>query len=1286
MLWCAPTHAAVTHRFLFSFNGSETPAGTLGSPSDITVDAASGDVYVADSANGVIDEFTATGGYICQITGAGESSASPSECDKSHPGAPSGNLSGVRSIAVDNSDGPSAGDVYSATSDEIDKFSPTGGFMSRILLSEIESITVDGYGNVWIGRNGSAEDSIGEGYATITEFAPNGTHLLEFAVSDSRTGIMVVDYGTYIYRLSGHTERSEIEADRVVGDVFGSFSRVESCEFCGVGLATDQSMDHSYVLDRVRINIGSSQESSRSGHITEFDQEAREVAQFGSTELEVYTSSEGALAINPASGYIYAAFAEGANPSVFVYGPSPGPRSMLKSPTDIQTRSVTINATVNPNNADTTYQFEWGASRRYGNDIPIAPAGVGSGTSYVPVGQTITGLTPGTTYHYRIVAKNTDGTTTGADGTFTTKPIPVVDEARSVDVTATSADMVVKINPKGNQASYHVEYGASTSYDQSTPEVAIGAGEEDVVGKERLNVLTPNTTYHWRVVVSYPEGGSSAQVFSADHQFIYLTEASGSTGCADEGLRTGASSSLPECRAYELVTPANKNGAVFGLGAFILPPSVSEDGSRMIAHSIQPLGGAEAASAARLLEGEPYELARTPGGWRIIPLAPPADKVRINTEFGANADTGAALFSGPTLPGNQDDFYLRHPDGSFVDIGPAYPPSLGAVGVPLPGPVGFTPEYLRLLYEVGSDHEWGFDTTITVSGPQPPSLYEYVGSGNTEPVLVGVVGGPASTKLESVCGTVGGGVLNKMHDISKDGRMVYFTALGHDRSGCSAGSAAPATDQLYARREVSETVPISVRSPSECSGACITSVAGDAEFEGASEDGTRAFFLDTQQLTNSATQGSGSTWESGCSNGAACNLYLYDFSAPEGNNLITVSTGDTSSVGPRVQGVIATSPDGTHVYFVAEGVLTTAPNKFGATAERTADNLYLYERDGRYPEGHIAFIARLSKLDAAQWKTTPPLDDVTPNGRFLVFSSHADLTPDDISPSDAAQVFRYDSESEMLTRISIGERGFNDNGNAGAADASIGQESPYRSDPTMSRDADHVFFQSAVGLTPQALNMKQVGTAADQHTPTYAQNIYEWVADGVGACRESPGCIYLISDGSDTTSVGENGGSAVKLIGSDTTGQNVFFSTVDSLAAQDTDTQLDYYDARVDGGFAVVEATPECDGETCQGSPSPQLAFGPLSSVLLTGSGNIPPHASVPASKPKTRHCTKGEKTKHGKCVRVVRKKHRKTRRGRQCPSPTKVRRGEQRGGCAKAVRAETTRTYRAGRTRKGTA
>jgi Tol biopolymer transport system component len=513
-----------------------------------------------------------------------------------------------------------------------------------------------------------------------------------------------------------------------------------------------------------------------------------------------------------------------------------------------------------------------------------------------------------------------------------------------------------------------------------------------------------------------------------------------------------------------------------------------------------------------------------------------------------------------------------------------------------------------------------------------------------------VSGAGGSLDLISVCGTALGsppsGAVGQA--LSSDGQIVYFTARGPCPKGSGVNSVKSLTvNELFARIDADQPTASTVAvAGSECgAGAqpaeqeCRNAEAHPASpfMEGASADGTRAVFASTQKLTDDAsedntpgdTAGSGTCHATVGPNG--CNLYLFDLARPAGERLIDISAGDRSGRGPEVQGVLDVSPDGSHVYFVARGVLTGAANKMGASPTEGADNLYVYEQDSAHPAGRTAFIATLPgsqagrREEAAEWGGNPTAN-VTNDGNILVFTSRGALTPD--TASGAPQVFRYDDESEELRRISIGQRGFNNNGNAESAEAVIvlpeASLGTPRLDPTMSADGSYVFFSSSIGLTPTALN----NVSVNGNPSSLAENVYEWEANGERACKQPEGCVFLISDGLDAS--GSNGGdtnstpSGVELLGTDQSGEDVFFATADPLLRGDGDSQLDFYDARIGGGFA--EPSPEgCPhDERCSGQASESPVLGALGSALPNGLGNLTFTPVVPvtltnAHKPPTR-------------------------------------------------------------------
>jgi hypothetical protein len=85
--------------------------------------------------------------------------------------------------------------------------------------------------------------------------------------------------------------------------------------------------------------------------------------------------------------------------------------------------SAIVFGTVNPHAQPTTYVFQYGTTHSYGAQTPLAPAG--SGDSSITVSQTLTGLQPLSTYHYRILATSPAGATAGGDRTFATGPVPL---------------------------------------------------------------------------------------------------------------------------------------------------------------------------------------------------------------------------------------------------------------------------------------------------------------------------------------------------------------------------------------------------------------------------------------------------------------------------------------------------------------------------------------------------------------------------------------------------------------------------------------------------------------------------------------------------------------------------------------------------------------------------------------------------------------------------------------------------------------------------------------------
>ncbi|HWX44932.1 MAG TPA: hypothetical protein VNY52_06385 [Solirubrobacteraceae bacterium] len=616
-------------------------------------------------------------------------------------------------------------------------------------------------------------------------------------------------------------------------------------------------------------------------------------------------------------------------------------------------------------------------------------------------------------------------------------------------------------------------------------------------------------------------------------------------------------------------------------------------------------------------------------------------------------------------PNNAIDIFAERLDGSIVDVGPTLPPSAPSglspeaeanqVGLGAPGA---SADGAHVFFTLKNTF-WPFDGTQ--AGHE--SLYEYAGTGNPSPLLVGVDENGGQGDQISDCGTLLGGgspsgSMDSGHNaVSKNGEVVFFTAYPPG-NGCNAPG--PPVTELFARIDNGgpDAHTVAISEPSEGCSECQTKpeVLAGAHFEGASEDGSKVFFSTTQPLLGEDATENLYEAEIGCQQTLETDCQAFH-EALHLKRIVRVSEPAATvsrSTKAEVQGhVVQVSEDGSHVYFVANGVLTADENAAGLRARRGADNLYVFEpapESEAEGQNKLAFIADLcsgpgmsgsvsdgrcpSSLSASEsptgnapngndvglWATfNQEGSNVTPDGRFLVFVSYGDLTPDDTS--GARQVFEYDALTGRLVRVSIGQGGYNDNGNTSTNNAEIVSPvytattnvepnafpSTYWSSLSVSEDGSYVYFQSGDGLTKQAVNQDIIGEQVEgQGHPNriiYANNIYEYHSLN-GDIAE--GNVSLISDGEDIHTY--NGQGAVALLGANASGRDVFFTTLDRLVPQATSEADDIYDARIGGGFPPPAPLPECSGDACQGSLSG------TSTLLSPGSefqvGGNPPLAS----------------------------------------------------------------------------
>ncbi len=190
------------------------------------------------------------------------------------------------------------------------------------------------------------------------------------------------------------------------------------------------------------------------------------------------------------------------------------PPSASTEPADgIGEAVATLHATINPNGQATGYHFDLGTSPGvYTRSVPTSDATIGSGSSGVPVSQVVSGLSPNTTYYFRVAAQNGSGPGTGSELSFKTAPPspaadpPVVTTGGATLVSQSSATVNGTVNPNGQATTWRFQYGRTTSYGSQTSLVSAGFGNGSLPASASLQFLAPGTTYHYRLVATNGAG------------------------------------------------------------------------------------------------------------------------------------------------------------------------------------------------------------------------------------------------------------------------------------------------------------------------------------------------------------------------------------------------------------------------------------------------------------------------------------------------------------------------------------------------------------------------------------------------------------------------------------------------------------------------------------------------------------------------------------------------------------------------------------------------------------
>jgi hypothetical protein len=380
--------------------------------------------------------------------------------------------------------------------------------------------------------------------------------------------------------------------------------------------------------------------------------------------------------------------------------------------TAIGPTSATVSGSVNPNGVATTWYVEYGTTTTYGSSTSKTSGG--SGTVAVAISATLTNLKPGTSYHYRVVATSTAGTSRGADGLLTTSSAPVAVTGSASSVTATSATLNGTVNPGSRATTWFIEYGTSTSYGTKTPVKDAGAGTSDIAVSAAVTGLAPGKTYHFRVVATSDAGTSRG----ADKTFLTTAAPAVTTKAVSNVQDTSAKLNGSVNPNGQATTAYFEYGTSTAYGTKTAAKSVgSGTGSTGIAVAISGLAASTtyhvrlvATNGAGTSTGVDVVFATT--GPPIVHSGPPT-----------GVSSTAATLTGTLDPsGHSTSWYFQY--GATAGYGGKTPSqsagSSGGVRAVSAGIGGLTPGatvHYRLVAANSAGTAYGADTVFTTIGP-----------------------------------------------------------------------------------------------------------------------------------------------------------------------------------------------------------------------------------------------------------------------------------------------------------------------------------------------------------------------------------------------------------------------------------------------------------------------------------------------------------------------------------------------------------------------------------------
>lgn len=1235
--------------------------GSFGAIQGIAVDESTGDVYVYDGergeilkfdANGTPTDFSALGTNT--ITGVGTVGSASGYAESE--------------LAVDNSTGSGKGNIYLAQADgTIRVYNEAGKALSEI-GSEV--------GNPWGEACGVAVDDAGTVYvalspSNINEYTPQAGPPNSFSFGASFGGLdkpcaVAVDSEHNVF---------------VVSTKAGSVTRYDANQ-----LGQDPAVGHTVngVGDAVAVDPATDDVLVDEGwRVTEFGPHGEPFEQPMRT-FSTGIAGSFAIAANGNTGEVYVSDESKSPYHVAIYGPlTPSVEAKTGQAANLLQSSASLTGHVNPEGApiERCY-FEYGSSTNYGTTVPCqqSPGEIGTGFQPVEVRADLTGLLGGAVYHYRLVAEASRTPYYGEDIAFTTAG-PLIAGTAVASVGETGATLQAEVNPRGVATTYQFEYGPTTAYGASLPLPAASAGSAPsfqtvTVG---LTGLSPGQTYHFRLVATDAEGS----VLGPDTSFTtYAASLPSDEACPNEAVRNAqGSTTLPECRAYELVSPLEKNGGNVAADGTMTQASITGDA---VKYTSTTAFGDTMGSEVR---GAEYMSQRGTEGWITHGIDPaqqePVDGLAKSSQYQyLTPDLSKGVYYGlsPVVPGHPNveraaNLYLRT---DMFSAPPGTYELLSDSEAPVPARPPFTPEgevsfaaassdMSRILFESFND----LTKTAAGLGTRQPKLYEWH---NGTVSLAGILpdGHPAPGSMAGAGSGVGSYVGFEGHwaltTMSPDGSRVIFEAAPFHIESGPAGGQLGAAGTLYMRIDGRETISLESsertdcnverkeREPQyKCTGALEPDPNGPqpAVFLGASNDDSKVFFMAREALTDDA-QGVGT-------GGTAENLYMFDIDAPVGKRLTLLSKdtnpadregGNCGCGRDRVLGVAGISSDGSFVYFTSPRALRTGDPTAYSTAQ---GNLYVWH------DGSLRLVT--TQYTPGTTETVPLWGElgrgaadgfrITPDGQTIAFVSEDPELAEKLGfiPHTIAgrtfgyysSVYVYSYASDRLTCASCNRNGLPLSSSAdfavlGQGDSQDAFGLSETNNQTMylnralTEDGSHAFFDTGEALVPQDTNSRR--------------DVYEY--DTV------TGEVHLLTTGRcdcDAT-----------FVDASPDGKNVYVVTHEKLVTADSDSAGDLYDVRVDGGFLRQSspARPGCMGDQCQPEAAPLAPLAAPPSNALTGIKAVLPSGSPPGSAKHTltrdqklakalRRCARVPKRRRSQCRRAAQRRfgpfHRKSAR-----------------------------------------